>query len=357
MPRLLEHVLRDARHGARQLARTPVFTMFAVAALGIGTGASVTIFGFASALIFRPMDARDPGRLVRVFGEGATSFGNITNPDALIALEDYFEYRDRNRTFSSLAAQFAGGPTAVRTGGEARMIPVTPVSANFFSTVDVPAAMGRLFEPDDRARDVIVLSDAGWRRFFDADPAISGTTAFVDGTPRTIVGVTPAWFSSTYLPVVPQIYAPVLVERRTPNTSDQMRVWMIGRLKPGVTRAQALADLRRIATQLKTADHRERGIEVHRATALLPVFLMPVYLVGGLFAVIVGVVFLIACDNIAVLYLVRSAARRREVAIRMALGAPASRLVLQFLVETLLLCVSASAAAVTFAYLGARYLN
>ena len=156
---------------------------------------------------------------------------------------------------------------------------------------------------------------------------------------------------------MPQIYAPVLVERRTPDTPDQMRVWMIGRLKPGVTRAQALADLRRIATQLTAADHRERGIEVHRATALMPFFFTPVYLVGGLFAVIVGVVFLIACDNIAVLYFVRSAARRREVAIRMALGARPSRLVLQFLIETLLLCVAAGAAAVTIAYVGARYLT
>lgn len=360
MRRLLDHVRRDARHGVRQLARTPAFTMIAVAALGIGIGACITIFGFASALMFRPMDARNPGRLVRLFGEGSTNFGNITNPDALIPLEDYFEYRDRNQTFSSLAAQFAGWPSAVRSDGESRMIPVTPVSANFFSTVDVPAAMGQLFEPGDitsRTRDVIVLSDAGWRRFFDADPAIIGTTAVVDGIPRTIVGVTPSWFSSTYLPLVPQIYAPVLVERRTPDTSDQMRVWMIGRLKPGVTRAQALADLRRIATQLTAADDRERGIEVHRATALMPFFFTPVYLVGGLFAVIVGVVFLIACDNIAVLSIVRSAARRREVAIRMALGARPSRVVLQFLIETLLLCVAAGAAAVTIAYVGARYLT
>ena len=360
MRRLVEHLFRDARHGVRQLARTPAFTLFAVTALSIGIGASIAIFGFANALIFRPMDGRNPGSLVRVFGEGgSTNVANIANSDAYIPLDDYFEYRDRNQTFSSLAAQFAGGPSSVRTGGEARMIPVTPVSANFFSTVDVPAAMGRLFGPDDveyGAREVIVLSDAGWRRFFNADPAIVGTTAVVDGIPRTIVGVTPWWFSSTSLPLVPQIYAP-MVERATPDARNPIYVWMIGRVKTGVTQAQALADLRRMATQLTAADHRARGIEVYPATALMPFLFTPVYLVGGLFAVIVGVVFLIACDNIAVLYIVRSAARRREVGIRIALGARPSRLVLQFLIETLLLCVAAGVGAVTMAYVSARYLT
>ena len=371
MRRLFEHVRRDGRHGVRQLVRTPAFTLIAVAALGIGIGACITIFGFASALIFRPMDARNPGRLVRVFGEGSTRPANIANSETYIPLEDYFEYRERNQAFSSLAAQYAGAPASVRTADSpARMIPVTPVSTNYFGTVDVPAAMGRTFGPDDvQDRDVIVLSDAGWRRFFNADAAIIGKAAVVDGIPRTIIGVTPAWFSGTSLPVVPQIYMPA-IERSAPGSSvsraisslvccgeNDFRVWMIGRLKTGVTREQALADLRRVATQLTATDRRVRPIEVHPATALMPPMFTPVYLVGGLFAVIVGVVFLIACDNIAVLYFVRSAARRREVAIRMALGARPSRLVLQFLIETLLLCVAAGAAAVTIAYVGARYLT
>jgi predicted permease len=372
MPRLIEHLSRDTRHGVRQLARTPAFTLFAVTALSLGIGAAITIFGFVSALIFRPVDADEPGRLVRVFGEGSTRPANIANSEAYIPLEDYFEYRDRNQTFSSLAAQYVGAPASVRTAeGPARMIPVTPVSANYFSTVGVPAAMGRTFAPDDlqERADVIVLSDAGWRRFFNADPAIIGKVAVVDGIPRTIIGVTPAWFSGTALPVVPQIYMSA-IERSAPGSSvsraisslvccgeNDFRVWMIGRLKPGVTHEQVLADLRRVATQLTATDRRVRSIEVHPATALMPPLFTPVYVVGGLFAVIVGVVFLIACDNIAVLYVVRSAARRREVGIRIALGARPSRLVLQFLIETLLLCAAAGVGAVTIAYAGARYLT
>jgi predicted permease len=352
----LEPVVRDVRYGIRQLARTPAFTCIAVAALGIGIGAAITIFGFVSALVFRLVDADEPGRLVRVFGEGSTSTANIANFEMYIPIEDYWEYRDRNQTFSTLAAQFVAAPASVRTDGPARMIPVTPVSANYFSTVDVPAAMGRTFEPadvQDRTRDVIVLSDAGWRRFFNADPAIVGTTAVVDGIPRTIIGVTPAWFSGTALPAVPQIYMPV-IERSMP---DDRRTWMVGRLEPGVTREQALADLRRVATQLTGIDRRVRPIEVHPATALVPPLFTPVYLVGGLFAVIVGVVFLIACDNVAILHVVRAAARRREVGIRIALGARPSRLLAQFFVETLLLCAVAGAAGVVIAYAGSRYLT
>jgi predicted permease len=328
----------------------------AVTALGIGIGAVITIFGFVSALIFRPVDAREPGRLVRVFGEGSTNTASIANVEMYIPLDDYFAYRDRNDTFSSVAAQLVGVPSSVRTDGPARMIPVTPVSANYFSTVDVPAAMGRTFQSDDvqdRAGKVMVLSDVGWRRFFNAHPAIVGTTANVDGVPRTIVGVTPAWFSGTALPAVPQIYVPVS-ERSMP---DDKRTWMIGRLETGVTREQALADLRRVATHLTATDGRVRPIEIHSATALMPPLFTPVYLVGGLFAVIVGVVFLIACDNIAILYVVRSAARRREVAIRIALGARPWRVLAQFFVETLLLCAAAGTAGVMIAYAGSRYLS
>jgi predicted permease len=171
------------------------------------------------------------------------------------------------------------------------------------------------------------------------------------------------------LPVVPQIYVPAIEQSLSGNSASRAlsdlvccaendrRVWMIGRLKPGVTYDQTLADLRRVAAQLTGGDRRARPIEVHAATALMPPLFTPVYLVGGLFAIIVGVVFLIACDNIAILHIVRSAARRREVGIRMALGARPSRLLAQFFVETLLLCVAAGGVGMAIAHGGSRYLT
>ena len=126
---------------------------------------------------------------------------------------DFFHYRDENQAFASLAAHFIGGPLRVRVDGPARVIPVMLVSANYFDTLGVKARLGRALTPaDGRSRTInaIVLSDVGWRRFFDADPAIVGRTAFIEGKPATIVGVLPASFTGAFAPMLPQIYAPVL---------------------------------------------------------------------------------------------------------------------------------------------------
>ena len=356
----MSDVMADLRLALRQLRRSPVFAAVTVAALGITIAASVTVFGGVNALLFRRLDASDPDRLVRVFAEGgSTPLAFITNSSAYIPLDDYEDYRERNQTFVELAAQFIGGPSAVRTDGPAQMIPVMPVSGNFFAALGVPAAIGRTFDRRDAqfgAREVVVLSDAGWRRFFGGDPGIVGRTAIVDGIPRVIVGVTPPWFNGPNPPMVPQMYAPI-IERPAGAGASPFRVWLTGRLKPGVTLAQAHADLRRIAAQLTAADRQVRVIEVYPAIAAMPPLLTPMSLAAAIFAAIAGVVFLIACDNIAILTVVRSAARRREVAIRIALGARTARVVRQLLIETLAVCVPGTAVGVIIAWMIAAWLE
>src|SRR5262245_51037963 len=352
----LDILWRDLRYGVRQLRRTPGFTVVALLSLSIGTAGAISIFAFASTLLFTPLQVRDPGALVRVMGlGGGTTAALRTQSDAHIPAQDFFHYRDESQAFASLAAHFVGGILRVRVDGPARVIPVMLVSANYFETLGVKARLGRTLTPADGRSptiNAIVLSDVGWRRFFDADPAILGRTAFIEGRPATIVGVLPASFTGTLAPMLPQIYAPMLEVAET-----TYRVDLIGRLRPGVTAAQAAADLTRIARQLTARDRELRWIEVYPGSVLQPLMKTAILLVSSLFFVIVGVVLLIACDNIAILLIIRSLRRRHEIAVRLALGASRSRLFVQMILESGLLCVMGSAAGIGIAHVTARYLT
>jgi putative ABC transport system permease protein len=348
----------DLKYGARQLRRSWAFTLVAVVALGIGVGANITIFLFVNQWLLRPLDARQPGELLRITGPGAEAMAaGYGNNEAHILLRDYLAYRDRNQTLTALTASYPGGPSRVRSDGPAVMIPVSPVTGNFFEALGVPAAMGRTLRPEDGkpgAPPVIVLSDVGWRRFFHARPDVVGTTAYIDGEANTVVGVLPAWFSGTYVPMVPQIFRPFVEDRLD---AFPFRVHLIGRLKPGVTAAQARADIARIAATLTATDRRERPIEVYPARPVVPFMLRGVSVVAGLFAVIVVVVLLVACDNIAIFMALRSAARSREIGIRMALGATRAQLIRQLLIESAIVSAASGAVGLYCAYLTGRFVG
>src|SRR5262245_60179989 len=155
----------DVKYGMRQLRRSPAFTLVAVLALGIGVGANITIFLFVNQWLLRPLDGRDPGQMIRITGPGGdAAVAGATDHEAHILLRDYIAYRDRNQTFTALIASHAGGPTRVRSDGPPAMVPVSPVTGNFFEALGVPPAMGRTLRPDDGKRGappVIVLTDAG----------------------------------------------------------------------------------------------------------------------------------------------------------------------------------------------------
>ena len=348
----------DLKYGARQLWRSPAFTLVAVLALGIGVGANITIFLFVNQWLLRPLDARDPGQMIRVTGPGGDTRASLaTENDAHITLGDYLAYRDRNQTFSALTASHIGGPSRVRSDGPPSMVPVSPVTGNFFEVLGVPAAMGRTLRPEDGkwgGQPVIVLTDAGWRRFFHARPDVVGTTAYVNGEASTVVGVLPAWFRGVNVPMVPQIFRPLIDDR---PGAFPFRVQVIGRLKPGVTPSQARADVARIASDLAAKDGQERSIEVYPARAVQPVGLRGVSALAGLFGLIVIVVLLIACDNIAIFMALRSAARSREIGIRVALGATRGQLIRQLLVESALVSAASGVVGLYCAYVTARFVG
>jgi putative ABC transport system permease protein len=352
----LDALWMDVQYGLRQLRAAPAFTFVAILSLAVGTGANITIFGFASALLFKPLDVRDPGRLIRIMGQGGdTALALQTFSDAHIPAQDFFHYRDENQTFTALAAHFIGGPKPVRVDGPARMIPVQLVSGNYFETLGVRAHLGRALTPADgrsRVPRSVVLSDIGWRRYFDADPKIVGRTAYIEGQPATIVGVMPASFTGTNSPMVPQMYAPIAEVADTTYPVD-----LIGRLKTGISRSQAAADLTRIARQWTAVDRRTRTVETFEPTVLMPPALRGVGLVSSMFFLVVAVVLLIACDNIAILLLTRSAKRRQEIGVRLALGASRSRILMQLLVESFLLCVAGGLAGLYLAHVTAKFLT
>ncbi len=342
-------MVQDLRHAVRFLLKSKGFALVTVTALAVGIGANVTLFGFVSSLVLRPMDAVDPERLVRMDsgGEGLMTF---------LTYGDYVEYRDRNQSLSELAIFYPGWMAAVRAEGPAEMIAVTPVSGNYFATLGVTAALGRAVSREDDepgAPRVVVLSDAGFRRHFGADKAVLGRTVTIDGESFAIVGALPSSFPGTAFPNIPQIYTPFHAR----GVTESSRGYLVGRLRPGVTRDEAEADLSRIAAQRTTEEGEARSIRVHPATRTFPQFVEMMTGVGALFFVVAAAVLWIACSNVAVLLAARGWTRRREMGIRVALGASRLRILRQLLVESLLLACAGGLGALCLALLLARWLT
>jgi predicted permease len=361
---LIDVFQRDLRFGLRQLRRSPTFSAISIAALAIGVGVNITVFSLVNGWLFRPLDAVDPAQLVRITGPGGNTNAVLwTDNEVHISAADYDAYRDRNETFSSIGASQVGGPTRVRWNGPTEMIPVTPVTGNYFEMLGVRAAMGRTVTPEDtlaRAREVVVLSDVGWRRHFDAAPDIVGQTVVVDGIPHLVAGVLPPWFTGTTAPMVPQIYRPMFERAGRLAFPDGVptgfrRLQLIGRLKAGVTAEQGRADLRRIATQLTAEDRQTRAIELYPARSTMPFMYRALMAVSGMFGLIVAVVLLITCDNIAILTAIRTAVRSPEIGVRLALGASRGRIVFQLVLETALLCAVGGVIGTFAAFAAARF--
>jgi len=353
----LENLLRDIRFGCRSLVRRPAFSIVTVLALSLGLCGTMTVFSIVNSWLLRPLEARDPGDLVRVTGPGGDSSASLSiDNEAHIRFADYLAYRDQNQSFASLIAGQFGGPVRVRIDGPPVMIVATHITGNYLSTLGIAAAMGRTFTPEDArpgAQPVIVLSDAGWKRFFDARPDVLGKTVRMDGVSTTIVGVLPESFTGTNAPMVPQIYR-VITETRGVDVFP-FRVQLIGRLKPGMSIDQARADLSRVAAQLTARDREVRPIEIYPARASLPLMLKAMSLLALLFGVIVVVVLLVVCDDVAILMTIRAAMRRKEIGVRLALGTTRARIVTELAVETGILCVASGLLGTYFAYVALQF--
>jgi len=347
--RLLNDLIRDAQLGVRAIRRRPGFAIVTIVALVIGIGANVLVFGVINSLLIRPLDVPAPARLVRAYSAGE-------DPRAPVDYLDYIEYRNRNQSFTGLAMFQSGGLWEVRRERQpAAMLHVMPVTGNYFNALGVRAAIGRTILPADdhpEVADVVVLSDVCWRRYYGSDPDVVGKIILIDRTPHRIIGVLPSSFKGADgATLIPMHYVPW--------KESFPRGHLIGRPKPGITVEDSQEDLAGIASQIEARTGRATSIVVYPARRLDPHFLATSKLapIAVLFMAVVGAVLLVACGNIAILLLVQYAGRRREIAVRLALGASRRQLARQLVAENLVLTIAGGACGSAAAAVTARLLT
>jgi predicted permease len=341
----------------RRLRSSPGFTLAAILTLALGIGANTAVFTAVNALIFRPLPVTHPEELVAVNTHLAL---NAEFP--VTSYLDYLDYRDRNNVLSGLAG-YRFSPVSFSQGNSnnARMW-AYEVTGNYFDVLGVGAMRGRvLHREDDITRGghpLAVITAACWQRRFAGDRGVVGRQIKLNGMDYTIVGVTPAGFSGTEVVFTPDIFVPIAMEPQIEpgqNWLDQRgdrNLFVVGRLKPGVTMAQAEGVLNALAAEL--------GRQYPKSNAGMKISLSQPGLFGNYMrgtvrafsAVLMGVaglVLLIACVNLASLLLARAADRRKETAIRLALGAARGRLIRQLLTESMVLSLAGGAAGLLLA--------
>jgi len=371
----MQTLWQDLRYGVRVLRKQPGFTFIAALTLALGIGVNTAIFSAVSSLLLRPSPYAQPEKLAIVF-TGAKRQPRVYDDFSYL---NYLDYRDRNQSFSGLIAYRMSSVAISNTSGgsddRAEVVWGETVSGNYFDVLGAPPALGRGFRPEeDRTPDtrpVVVLGHSLWQRRFNSDPAIVGRSVYLNGHPFTIIGVAPEQFAGTKFSLRMEFWVPLMMRSRVINSeigSDSWRInrahnalGLMGRLKPGVTIAQAEADLSVIARELeKSYPQANEGTKVQVVTQregrVNDAF--PVMRLSSLMALaVVGLVLLIACVNVANLLLARGAARAREIGIRLSLGAGRGRIVRQLLTESMLLSLLGGALGLLLAYWGADLLN
>jgi predicted permease len=364
----METLWQDLRYGMRTLGRTRGLTLVAILSLGLGIGANTTIFTFINSLLLRPPLVHEPARLLEVWQYNTTR-GNGIGSDMQLSFPEYAYYRDHNRSFSAMGAFTGESPVMIwNRGGEGETLRAALVSANFFSILGVQPALGRGFLPEeDRVAldaPVVVLSHAVWRQRLASDPAIIGKSLTLNGRDYTVVGVAPAGFTGLVIGFSPDVWTPMAMQRAVSpglDLNERRMHWLlgVGRLKPGITAQQASADLAVLGQQL-ARDFPDTNRNL--MPDVVPLELVPAPfrgVAGGISAVlmaVVGLVLLIACANVANLMLAKASSRRREVAVRIALGANRRRLIQQMLTESVLIAVIAGAVGLLLSFWAAPLL-
>jgi putative ABC transport system permease protein len=340
--------MQDLRYAVRMLFKNPGFTLIAVITLALGIGANTAIFSVVSATVLRALPYPNADRLVMVWGTNAKD-GNQQQP---ASFGEFNDAKAQARSFDELAGASPQWNFVLMGGGEPEPVRGMWVSANLFATLGVMPARGRAFSPEeDRVggAPVVMLSHGLWQRRYGADPDVIGKTLSLGGTACTIVGVMPAGFH--FLDAA-ELWVPLQQNQLAGSTRNVRLLSIVGRLKAGVSSQQANAELDQLARQWAAqypdtnAGLGLRMVSMHRQVAGKVRFGLSL-----LFGVI-GLVLLIACVNVANLMLARSAARRKEMAVRAALGAGRLRLVRQLLIESVALALVGGAAGVLLAVWG-----
>ena len=348
-------LVQDLRYAFRSLVKTPTLTIAVILSLGLGIGANTTVFTWVQAVLLHPIPgAHDPDSLYVI------NVQSREGRDRSWSYPNFRDFRDRSTLVDFVAQDDTAMSVAVE--GQAERAFGALVSGNYFQVMGIQPALGRLFTvEDDRVpggHPVAVISFSYWQRRFAGDRAVVGRAVTINNTPMTIVGVTQEGFLGSFLGIATSAWVPMAMQAQVTGASrleSRGNSWMqtYVRLHSGTTRAQAQTEISGIMGQL-SQEYRESndGLRVEvvkpwQATFGAPSALAPIL---GVLFVVVGLVLLIACANVANLLLSRAVGRRREVAVRLSLGANRSRLIRQLLTEAMVLAAIAGAAGVFFAY-------